>query len=920
MGDYDLGTARGKIELDASSLGRTSAALHSLGGAMMGTGALMVGAFGYAVYAAAEFERKLDSFKAVTNATDDEIRQLQETILDLSSTTVYTADQVAEATIALGKAGLSVEEVLNGAAEASIALSAAAEGMTVDESAEIMANAMRTFNLEANESMRVANALAGAANESTLEVQDLAVSFRYVGPVAATAGVEIEELATALAVLGDRGIKGSTAGTSLRGILLSLSPTSKKAKKELEALGIITEDGSNKFFDAAGNMKSLAEVSQILQDATRGLTEEQKINAFNTIFQRRAMASAIILADQGEAGFNRYAAAIGEIGAADVAATKLDNLSGDMLILKSNVEAFVIEAGGPFQETARGFVQGLTDMVTWFRNLNPEVQETIMKILLYGGLLLIATGSMFMFLGSIVMAYKILVDFKTAMVALNGTVKVLTGLDMAATITKAAHAMKAFGLSMLTNPIFLVVAAIMILVGALVYLYFHSEGFRKWVDELWQDIQRGWDVVLNKIREGVDAFKRGFDQIKQWVGTAKDTIVGHFNTIKDAITGVVNFVRNLPRTLAERVKSALIRAGLALVTFFEELPGKVIDGLFRAQAAINNFMAELPRRVGYAIGYLLGFLVRMIAVMPRKAQILGSRILRGIIDWLGKLPGMAKDKFFELNGKLIEMLGPLWDSAFALGRSIFTGIWDFVKSIPGRILETIQEAWRVIQFYAPIVWDAAVQFGKNILNGIWDFVKSIPGRIWDAITGAVNWVKTFGPIAWDAAVEFGKNILNGIWDFIKGLPDLVWDLIDDVIQAFKDMVSSAFNAAKGFAGGIWDGFKSGLGINSPSYLHYAIWDIVDTVGTGVDDLKGYVDTMHSLSNPFNKAGSGFSALSAAPASLGLTRNVGMGQGGPGSNGAPLTGGDVFNITEANQKTPEEIAREIVRKKGVRLRA
>lgn len=334
MGDYDLGTARGRIEIDASTLGRTSAAFSTLGKSMGIIGGIAIGAFAVAVGAAANFEQQLSRFQAVTGANEKQMEALRQKALQLGRDSAYGATEVVQAFVELGKAGATTEEILGGVGDAVVHLAAAGE-LNMTKAAETMINAMRTFSLGADQAEHVADLLAGAANASTSEVDDLAESLRYAGPIAATAGISIDDLATTLAVFANVGIKGSQAGTVLRGMLAAIAAPSTSAEKAMRQLGLITLDGGNIFFDAAGKIKPMGDVFQILKDHLAGLTKEQQLAILKTIFQRRAMVGAARAAISGKEGFDAMREAMDRVTAKDVMEKKLDNLKGSFKILKA---------------------------------------------------------------------------------------------------------------------------------------------------------------------------------------------------------------------------------------------------------------------------------------------------------------------------------------------------------------------------------------------------------------------------------------------------------------------------------------------------------------------------------------------------------------------------------------------------------
>lgn len=340
----------------AAAAAKTAAAL----GSMAAVG--VAGALTASVGAAQSFEKQISAIGAVSGATAEQLKTLQTLALDLGAKTSFSASEAAQGIEELVKAGVSMSDIMGGAAKASLDL-AAAGAVSVKDAAEIASNAMNIFGIKGSEMAGVANTIAGAANASAIDVGEFKFSLAAAGAVAATVGIGFKDLSTGIAVLGQNGLKGSDAGTSLKTMLLNLSPSTKAATKEMQNLGIITADGANKFFTAEGKAKSLAEIAGVLQEATKGLTEEQKLNALQTIFGTDAIRAAAIMAREGAAGFNEMGEAIGAITAADVANARLDNLAGSIEKFKGSAETAAITVGMKFTPTLKRLVDQATDVL-----------------------------------------------------------------------------------------------------------------------------------------------------------------------------------------------------------------------------------------------------------------------------------------------------------------------------------------------------------------------------------------------------------------------------------------------------------------------------------------------------------------------------------------------------------------------------
>ena len=271
----------------------------------------LTSAVGNAVGSAIDFEKSMSGIKAVSGATGQQMQQLSALALELGKSTSFSAGEAADGISELVKGGVSIGDVFGGAASAALDL-AAAGGVSVGEAATIAANAMNQFSLNGSDMAHVSDLVAGAANASSISVSDFNQSLAAGGSVAAMAGQSIDSFATAVALMGAQGIKGSDAGTSLKAAINNLIPTTDAAKAKMRELGLITADGTNQFINASGGMKSFGEIAEVLQTQTAGLTDSQRLLALELIFGSDGMRAAGVLAKQGGEGFDAMTASMKE--------------------------------------------------------------------------------------------------------------------------------------------------------------------------------------------------------------------------------------------------------------------------------------------------------------------------------------------------------------------------------------------------------------------------------------------------------------------------------------------------------------------------------------------------------------------------------------------------------------------------------
>lgn len=340
---------------------RSGNAWRTMGRTTAGGLALATVGIGYAVNAAADFEQTMSEVESVTGASTREMGQLERAAMTLGASTKYSAGEVAGAQVELGKAGLSASQIIGGALPAALAL-AAAGNLDLSAAAQFTVRAMDQFGLAASDTTRIADAFAAAANITTGDVNDFGMALSQGGATARAAGLSFDETMVALTALGRASVFGSDAGTSLKAALTQLiAPTTKQARAA-EAAGL-------SFIDAAGNMRSMAEISAMLRERTEGMTRAQRTALFTTLAGTDGVRTLLALYNAGPAALNGYERSLTESGtAARVAAVQQDNLRGRLEQLQGAAETAAIKFGSVLipmlsdgADAAADFIAGVAD-------------------------------------------------------------------------------------------------------------------------------------------------------------------------------------------------------------------------------------------------------------------------------------------------------------------------------------------------------------------------------------------------------------------------------------------------------------------------------------------------------------------------------------------------------------------------------
>ncbi|MEI5893115.1 phage tail tape measure protein [Bacillus luti] len=452
------------------------------------------------------FEQQMANIKAVSGATGEEMRKLSELAVKYGEDTKYSSVEAGKGIEELIKAGVSLTDIINGGLEGALNLAAAGE-LELGEAAEIASTALNAFKRDGLSVTDAANLLAGAANASATDVHELKYGLSAVAAVAAGAGMTFKDTSTALAVFAQNGLKGSDAGTSLKTMLMRLNPSTKEAYNKMKDLGLITYNAqagfdflvqngitpasrsvgdietalekyvmktegvkkwndkcettfrelatssaflSSKFYDQHGKIQNLENISGILHESMKDLTDQQRSMALETLFGSDAVRGATILFNEGAQGVNKMYGEMSKITALETANTKMNTLKGRIEQLSGAFDTMKKTIGDALAPVVSVFVAGLQKLVDGFNALPGPVQKAIA---ITGGIVLALTA----------VAAAIGIVLATVGMIMSGIGALATSLGIvggAAGLASAAVGFLGSALAILTGPVGLVAAAL----------------------------------------------------------------------------------------------------------------------------------------------------------------------------------------------------------------------------------------------------------------------------------------------------------------------------------------------------------------------------------------------------------------------------------------------------------------------------
>ena len=336
------GQATKKAEGFGSSILSLNKIKTVLAGVLVTIGAMItgqiVGGFRNAIGTIIEFEKKNSTLAAVLGTTKKSIKDLTDDARRLGSTTSYTAAQVTELQIELGKLGFFKEDIK--AMTPSVLKFAKAVDTDLASAATLAGATLHIFNLDAEDTERAVSTMTMGCNASALSFEYLNTAMAIVGPVANSFGFTIEETTALLGALSNSGFDASSAATATRNILLNLADSSGK-------LALALGGPVDNLEGLVNGLKKLNSEGIDLNKAL-DLTDKRSVAAFNTFLNGADTVLSLRDAVTGaEEEFNAMAEEMG------------DNVQGSLNTLSSTIEGVVLR----FYES-KGILRDLIDLVT----------------------------------------------------------------------------------------------------------------------------------------------------------------------------------------------------------------------------------------------------------------------------------------------------------------------------------------------------------------------------------------------------------------------------------------------------------------------------------------------------------------------------------------------------------------------------
>ena len=441
-------------------------------------------------------------------------------------------------------------------------------------------------------------------------------------------------------------------------------------------------------------------------------------------------------------------------------------------------------------------------------------------------------------IGSVALAFK-------AFNIITGIISLVKGLAGVFGILEieslsVASAQWATNLAFLAFPITWIIVGIGLLVGAFVYLWTTSEGFRNFWIGMWETVKEAcsnaWnsishfftETIPNAFNRVVNFFKNDWKEILLFI---VNPFVGAFALAYKHCDGFRNFIDNLVESIKnffvnglEYLKNAVSNFGTLLVTKFKNWLDEVwilfTQTIPNRIQSIVDWFSELPHHIGYALGFVVTKLIMWGVDMFNYITTNVPIWIDNITNWFAQLPGRIWTWLVDSLNKVKAWGLEIGTKATQIASEFLVNTGTWLSQLPGRIWTYLTDSFNKVKQWGFDMGVKAGQIAAEFLNNTIDYFSKLPGRIWTWLSDTVSKVRTWGGDLWNAGVNSAKQLVDSVVDTVEAIPGKMLDIGRHIVEGLWQGIINAKNwfmrQVNGFFSGIVDGAKAALGIHSPA--------------------------------------------------------------------------------------------------------
>lgn len=794
----------------------------------------IVGAFGAAIKTTMDFDSQMSKVQAISGATGEEFSALEAKAREMGESTKFSATEAGEAFEYMGMAGWKAGEMMDGIP--GILNLAAASGEDLGTTSDIVTDALTAFGYSAKDASRFADVLAATATNANTNVSMMGDSFKYVAPVAGSLGYSVEDVAVALGLMANSGIKADMAGTSLRNMFQRMAKPTKESAMAMDRLGLSLYDNQGRMYSFREIMdqlrSSMSNINVSVEDYNAALDDMDQQLADGTLTQKqydkaleelnlqtfgaegaekaraaamlggtRAMSGLLAISNASEEEYKSLTDAIDNSSqsfakledgsvvplseALAQGKTVIEEYSGAAeamaATMQDNLGGDLIELKSKLQELAISFgkllipaLRDIVDKVKEFVDKLHSLDDAQKKQIMKIAALVAAIGPALIVIGSLISSIGSIVSVVGGAVKGIGTLMTaIQGFTGAGTVLEGV-------LAAITGPIGIIVAAVAALAAGFIYCFNTNEQFRNSILNLAGAIQGNLQTALQNAQPALEQLQTSF-------GELMTTIAPALELIATGIAGIVNSTIASLEPMVEIVTgvvnaiNATIQAFLALLQgdiqgFFDWTNTGVMAWSQVQQGIINMFIQQV-------LAFFNTFGVNLQAIFTNT----WNTIKTTVTNILNTIKSTIQNIFNTIRTLITSTLNTIRNQFTQIFTAIHKAVSDKMTQVKSAIKKGLDDAANYIKEMPSKFYNWGAEMIQKLIDGI----KSKLSALKSAASQVASAVSSY--------IHFSKPDVGPLRDIDTFMPDMVDELIKGINQSIPRLETAANSLAGSMA-------------------------------------------------------------------------------------------------------------------------